>query len=801
MLKRLLPILAILCICFTSTAQTTPEAALENIQNNFATENIFIHFDKENYVAGENIWFKAYVFSGIYLSTYSSVINVELLNDSGRVIDKKILPLIRSAAAGGFSLPGDGRQANYTVRAFTRRMMNFGNLNFYEHQLSVLNPFSKKIAAAITDDNIFFLPEGGNLIAGIPNVIAFKSADKYGSPVESSGEISDSKGKNVATFRSVHDGMGKFNFLPLPDETYTAVCRLNGKEVRVALPPIKMSGVGFQVQQSGNKKYIVINNEKLANDAMAPAYILAVMDNIVVFKKELSAASKYISAEIPLSQLPSGILQLTLFTAQNQPIAERMVFVNNREFLLNGTFKTDVVSLKPRKKNRYSFDVGDTLIGTFSVSVTDVNREIVSDNKENIISRVFLTNEIKGTIFNPLYYFESADTARENHLDLVMMTNGWRRYTWDQLLNNKIPALTYKDPNYITMAGKVYTANSNKQLVGGDLNVIINTLDSASDYMNVPVDKDGNFEIAGMIFQDSATISFQTDKKRAVNLSLSSLPLTNMFAAAPRSLLGNVKPLNETGPEGAAKGLYSDVMDEFQKKATLLNDVRLSTVKGKNRYDVVEERYAKGIFSGSGNNTIDFINDPPRTNLSTNIFEYLKGRLTSVNITGSLGNYFINYRNTRSLIGGPIPMALFVDGAATSTQQASTIPISEIALVKVFGTGFVGAEGNGVGGALAIFTKKAEDRTIGISGTMNTMKIEGFSVVKEFFSPDYDKTNSPAETDNRTTLYWDPYLETTRTNHKFEIPFFNSDNATKLRVVLQGVTADGKFLYIDKIIE
>lgn len=781
----------------------TPEKAIEKIKVNYTTESIYIHYDKQNYVAGETIWFKAYLFAGLRLSSFSSVLNVELLNDSGRVVKKKILPLIGSTAVGEFALPKDSPQMNYIVRAYTRPMLNFGSDYFYEHPISVFNPSSiTKTTGSVLEENVYFLPEGGNIIAGLPNNIAFKCTDRYGYPLNVSGDISDSKGTLITSFKSVHDGMGTFAFFPLPDERYTAVCTVNSKSFKVGLPTINISGLSFMVQTAENKKYFVINKEKIANEEMQPAYVLAIMDNVVAFRQDLPQELKYIRGQIPLDQLPSGILQLTVFNKKDQPLAERMVFINNNDFLVPGNFTKEILSFKAKAKNKFYFDLDEGIAGTYSVAITDRDKEIPSNNRESIVSKIFLSNNIKGNLFNPLYYFEATDGQRTNDLDLVMLTNGWRRFNWDQVLNNKLPSLSYKDPSYVSIAGKAYRAGNNQLLTNTELSVFITTKDSAIDIIPIPVNASGDFELSGMIFQDTAKLTFQENsaKDKAVSLSLSSLSLSKMFSYIPKSLAGYVKPMNvDVGMSNNIKELYSASLNSLYKDALLLNDVRLSAAKNKNKSVAVNDRYAKGIFSGEANNTVDFITNPPRTNLSTNIFEYLKGRLTSVNITGNPGNYFVNYRNTKSLIGGAIPMSIFLNGASVSTNDLIYVPVSDIALVKVFGTGFVGAEGNGVGGALAIFTKNADDRAANVGTSFNTMKIEGFSPVKEFFSPNYEEDNrNTTDNDERTTLYWNPYIETTTTDKRINILFYNSDAAKSYKMILTGVTADGKMLYIEK---
>lgn len=783
-----------------SSLSQVPDSALVNVKENYEPEKIFIHFDKLNYVAGETIWFKTYVFAGLYLSNYSSIISVELLNDSGKIISRKILPLIRSTAAGEFDIPKESPQIIYTVRAYTRRMQNFGSSFFFEQPVMVYNPSKMAAAApAVQDERMFFLPEGGNMIAGNPSVIAFKCMDAYGYPVDADGDIVNSKGEVVTTFKSVHDGMGKFYLLPAADETYTAVYKVGARVTKVVLPAPKVSGVVVQVQSVGAKKYFMINKDQVINEAMMPAYLLGTMDNQVAFKIQIPKELKSVRGAIPLEQLPSGILQLTLFNADNQPLSERMLFINNGEFLSKGTFKTDSLSFHLRAKNVFSYEADLPQMGTYSVSVTDYNKEISGNQNENIISRTFLSNEIKGYLHNPLYYFSGNSEEIKANLDLVMLTNGWRRFNWEQMLSKRLPAMSYKDPNYISIKGTAYTSGNNKLIPFGTITAFVTTKDSSREFLIIPLDSASSFEMGGMIFQDTAVMTFQNkaEHDKALNMAFATLPLSKLFSSTPRSFIGTIKPVNMLPQNENIKDAYLASMNAFDKDVVNLSNVVLAKSRTKNKTQSVSNRYATGVFSGMARTTLDFINDPIKTNPNTNIFEYLKGRLSSLNITGSQGNYTVVYRASMSLSGGFRPAAIYLDGMESSSLFVSTIPMSQIAMVQVFTNGLAG----GSNGALAVYTKKGDDLTQELTSEFNSSKIEGFSPVKEFFSPDYKANPSVGDRDTRSTLYWNPYLETSPDNKSFNFRFYNSDNASKFKVVLNGVTEDGKLIYIEKIIE
>ncbi|MFT3912044.1 MAG: hypothetical protein QM737_21645 [Ferruginibacter sp.] len=808
-LTKLFTAFLVFFLVFKNCKAQSPDEALENVRLNYASEKIFIHYDKGSYVAGETIWFKAYFLSGFLPAVFSSSMCVELLNDSGRIVDRKILPVINSTAVGNFDLPRDASQMNYTVRAYTGRLMDFGPNSFYYHKIPVFNPSDTKAVSDVQKQfNIYFLPESGNLICGIKNVVAFKCTDQWGYPADAEGKVTNAKGETIATFISVHDGMGKFEITPVLGEKYTAAAIIDKNiNKQIELPASVGSGALLSVRKENGKEYFYVNSETVFNENLRPAYMLAVMENTVVFKIRISSDQKSFKGQIPVENIPSGILQLTLFNRNDQPITERLMFVSNKDYVANGNLKTDTVSTADRGRNVFSYELQDSLDGSFSVSVTDSEREINLGNADNIISRFLVSNDIKGYVHNPQYYFETDDDERKNNLDLVMLTNGWRKFTWDQVLTKNLPLISFKDPNYISLKGKAVYDGTDKSIGESNLSVIIKTVSNGSDVMIVPVNKDGIFEISGLSYADTASLYFSNliEKNKKINATLFTPTISSLFKFNTKNAFQQSRPLAFSDKKETIKNMYSDVLTNLDKKTVLLSEIKLVS-KAKSKTKLLEERYIRnGVFNSYAAATIDFVNDPMnKPNNSTNVVDYIRGKISGVSVLGTPGNYYFNYRSTRSLQGGPIPMDIFLDESQVyATSDISSIPMSEIAMIKVYGTGFVGSAGGGPGGAIAIYTRKTADLPdFQATDKLFRLKVEGYSPVKEFFSPDYapGKPAVPA-LDSRSTLYWDPYLETSQSYKKFSFSFYNADHVRKMKLVLEGMTSDGKLIHLEKMIE
>jgi hypothetical protein len=787
--------LGFIVLSYFANAQT-PESLLQKVEEKYTAEKIYLHYDKTSYLAGETIWFKAYLVEGCLPDTKSTVLNVELLNDSGKVIHKKILPVNGSAAIGEFELDKQLRQGSYTVKAYTRILMNFGKDRYYYHSLNIYNPTS--IDLENKEENnvaIYFLPEGGNLIAGIKNVIAFKCTDKRGFPVKAEGKIVDELGKEQASFKTSFNGMGKFDFVPKIGVRYSAQCIL-AEDIKklVDMPVATLEGSTINIIRQDGQTNFNIDATTVTKEELMPSYILGVQENRVAFKVVLQGLSKFITGTIPAAQLPTGILQITVFNKVHKPLAERLLFINSGDYIPKGSFKTNLVGLTSRAKNDYSFSLEDTIAGSFSVSVTEADD--LDEKTDNIVSHFLLTDDIKGYVYQPGYYFENNDVIHQQHLDLVMLTNGWRRYSWNEILTNRFPSMVFTDPGFITLEGKAFNPVNGQPLLNADLSVIIRTQDKKFELLSTNTDSTGGFLLPGMVFEDTAKFTFQSGltKKGKVNTQLKSTNLKALFNNSKNSSLKNFFiPLNEN--------MFLKIKSQYNFNKSLKGDgILLDEIKvfskTKNDKDKFLKKYVSGRLGGFANKTLDFITEP--TNSPLNIFDYLKNRLNGVTITGGPINYFINYRSARSLQGGPIPMNIFLDEFPVEANFVSTIKIADVALVQVYSNSL----SPNPGGTLAIYTKKGDGNVINAIPEMNYKLVEGFSHTKEFFSPDYTNINeSEVKEDKRSTLYWNPFLITNEEKKTLKFSFFNSDNAKKFKVVLEGILEDGKLLHLEKIIE
>jgi hypothetical protein len=222
-------------------------------------------------------------------------------------------------------------------------------------------------------------------------------------------------------------------------------------------------------------------------------------------------------------------------------------------------------------------------------------------------------------------------------------------------------------------------------------------------------------------------------------------------------------------------------------------------VKKKSPIKELEEKYASGLFSGFSEKTIDLVNTN-EANHYRNIFDYLQARVPGLWIENDGLDYRIYYRQSSSASSmGNLTMTLYLDEMEADASIISTVPADQVAMVKIFNT-FVGTAGNGAGGVLAVYTKKGSDLGSMLSSSTDMFRYKGYSLIKEFYSPDYKTDPNRAQPDNRITLEWIPDMFVNAVNPKVPLIFFNIDRSRSYKVIIEGMTWDGRMLFLEKII-
>ncbi len=776
---------------FVSNAQNI-DAAIANYAETYSPERAYFHYDKAGYAAGDTIWFKAYLMNEIIPATESKTLYIDWIDDKGVLMLHAVSPLIDAATNGQFSIPADYKGKMIHVRAYTKWMLNFDSAFIYNKAISVL---TKETGAASSKKNVIasisFFPEGGDIIQGLSNKIAFKANDQWGRPVKVKGLIVNSKGKTEDSIRTMHDGMGYFFITPQPGLSYTAKWK-DEKQVErnTELPKAKPSGAVLQVTVSGTNRLFSVTCTPGLVSTMDTVHLVGTIYQHEAFRIAKATSLPEIKGIVPSVALPSGILTITLFDKNWKPLAERITYINNHEYTFQPEMEVQRWGLNKRAKNELKITVPDSLIANLSIAVTDAS--IGTDSSSNIISHLMLSSELKGQVYNPAAYF-----ANDNgqNLDLVMLTHGWRRFKWEELLSGKIPKPPFaKDTSYITLSGKVMGVLPGQINKEAAVVLMVKQKDQEGQMLLVPVESNGTFNDPATILFDTAQIyySFQKAKElKDANIQF----MTNRLPAPSFNPSSFIKPYG-LFPDTTGNYRQLSFADEANSLAEMMKVKTLENVtvksRGKSPVQLMDEKYASGLFSGGDGYQFDLANDPMAAG-AQNIFTYLQGKVAGLQITTGSGQPSLQWRG-----GAP---QLYLDQTPTDPSFISSLSVNDVAYIKVFRPPFMGGF-NGANGAIAIYTRRGNDVKQDPGKGLASNKVYGYTPIREFYSPNYASFSIRNEQrDIRTTLYWNPLLTTTPEKNQVVVSFYNNDVSGAFRVIIEGMTRDGKLAHIEQIME
>ena len=762
----------------------------------YLTEKVYLHLDKPHYALGSMIWFKAYMQTEnpAHLDSMSKVLYVELIKPDNQLHQRLTLKISEGSTHGDFNLADTLLSGNYRIRAYTNYMRNFDN--FFEKSITIINPkkgnngendstkitkigdesLENTVSPVQTNANFDFqfFPEGGDLVENLQSIIAFKASISNGKGMRSKGEVFDNEGIKVAIFQSNDIGTGKFKLSPLPNRTYTAkVVFENGIEKSYELPKAQKSGFVMTIDNSDKDKLKI----KILKSAKANLTLIAQQYGKGYFMVQDSSDKNAVSTEIAKNIFPSGIVHFTLLDEKNIPHCERLVFINHFK-TLNIDFQTDKKEYKPREKVNLTLEIDEDKLmeGDFSLAITDSNS--VEAHKENILTYHLLTSELKGYIENPAYYFEQT-TESNKALDNLLLTQGWRRFTWKDMRNKQSSNFSNQMEYGISLSGTA------KDEYGKMIrNKSINLLNPKMSFLAYgKIDEKGYFQITDLDIKDSIEVMLRVEKEKNVRIKFEEkkyLPIQQQNSVL---LENEIQPNFLVNSEKAIKAAQDF---RAESDVTMLKAV---TVKDKK---IEEDGYVPTVLKlhGQADAVVkgDVILNNPRS--YQNILFGLQGRVPGVTISiDDEGNPIVSVRGVSSLSGGGV--LLLFDGVIVDARFMSTInpnDVDYIEILKNLSTSAIYGS-RAAGGVIAVYSKKGAGKDY--SNYVKKKVIYGFYTAKTFYSPNYE---SPTETeklrpDYRTTIYWNPTIKTKE--GKASLSFFCADVPTKYRIVVEGRAKNG----------
>ncbi|WP_346984785.1 hypothetical protein [Chryseobacterium sp. POE27] len=504
MIKKLIPLLIVVNTVSSVCAQNSAEKAIAAFSEKYPQEKIHIVLNKNSYIAGENIWFKSFVFDGYSPSQVSTTLFAELYDHNKTLIAKKFLPLINGEGNGSFTLPENLKEDVYYIRAYTTWMSNFSEEFQPLKPITVYNPSSDEKLVKTTDSpwSVSAFPESGTFIEGIPTKFAVRLKSEGSTPTDWSGYVIDTQKPEVkiVSFKGFDQNVGSFTMTPNAGSAYQLIVTdSKGKQQTAALPEVKTSGVNLQVAVTNDAIKFKLKSKNIGT---ATAYkIIGTLGNEMVFKVNSDKVLERVYS-IPTQQVINGILQLTVFDDKENVLAQRLCFVKPDILKIKKTIMKASFQESPKALNNFS--ISGTDYTPYTVLVMDGTSES-SEDENSLLSTLWLTGDLTSKIEMPSQYF------KENHnseaLDALLISEKWKRFDWKMIIAGNYPTIRYDPKPYIAYKGKVTIKG--KSADSADLNILFEMPDHTTGFQQVKTDTNGFFSMSGLTFEDAIKISYQ----------------------------------------------------------------------------------------------------------------------------------------------------------------------------------------------------------------------------------------------------------------------------------------------------
>jgi hypothetical protein len=478
---------------------------LHSLAENASPELAYIQTSKDIYETGEDLWFKVYLLDAQYLvpSLLSKTLYLQLLNETSKKAVWQEKYEIQDGFANGrvyleSTLPeGDYILAAYTPNSFFNDTTEFKALRRIKVRKDITSGTEPVIIpVTLKSSSIQFMtfPEGGDLVSGIQSKLAFKGVNSNGEPVTIEGTLYENN-IPMLKFKSTHAGMGNFGFIPDIGKKYFIRLTEPATDSTYHLPEIYRTGITIQL--IGRDKESLSFKVTQSPEINPEDIYLRVQCRGIVYGMTSARLNGELKIKVPLSGLPQGITEVTLFNSSLVPVAERLVYVNqDRKLNISTELSKEIYSTRGKAILKISVkdENGQPVAANLGVTVFDKLYQNPGDSN-NILTHYYLSTQLKGRIYNPSFYFNSSSKGRDEALDLLMLTQGWRKYVWNEV-NLKKSGEAREQIIFDGIKGEIYYSNRRKKIPKEQIFVMAFSPNRDSIKVVMPADLAGKFDVS-----------------------------------------------------------------------------------------------------------------------------------------------------------------------------------------------------------------------------------------------------------------------------------------------------------------
>ncbi|WP_201977689.1 hypothetical protein [Hymenobacter rubidus] len=737
-------------------------------------EKLFLHLDRPAYLCGETMWFKVYAVDGTSARplTLSSVAYVEVLDAGNHPVLQGKVALQHATGQGSFVLPNALAAGSYTVRAYTSWMKNFSPEAYFHCSVTVINTFTASGAASkdssATSEARFF-PEGGNLVRGLRSRVGFQVTDRAGRGMAATGKVVSQSGAVVATFRTLRLGMGAFDFTPAAGpETYSAVVTLATRQVITRkLPPAFEQGYVLRLDNTGPDQLTLTVHA--SSTQPETVFLLGHSRQQTALATRLQLVNGQATLVVNKGALLAGVSHFTLFNANQQPVCERLYFKPPPPQL--------AISVRPDKAQYTTREkVSLALTTTDQQAPLPANLSMAVYRLDSLAARpgpaidryLWLLADVRGAVENVDDYFTATGPEAAEATDNLMLTQGWSRFRWEDVLAAK-PFEFLAEPNGPIIAARLAQVGTHLPRQG-----VLAYLASPSRITRLST---AESNAQGLVwfepsrFTGPREIILQTDPAQDSTCQLTVFdPFSTRFAAAALPPFGLSARFQ---PDYAKRHVQAQVQNVFMGKY-------------RNRY--APEPTDSMAFYGKPDETY-LLDKYTRFKVMEEVLrEYVPGVVVRIRKDGF---HLLVVDRLNKIVRQETPMVL-LDGVPVFNinKIMAMNPLKIQKLDVIDGRYFHGrAIYNGIVG---FTTYKGDLEGFPLDAHALVQQYDGVQRQREFYAPRYDTPEAAKSRlpDLRNLLYWNPNLSTSGAAGK-TVDFYTGDQTGRYLVVLQGLAANG----------
>ncbi|HWB28675.1 MAG TPA: hypothetical protein VG738_24550 [Chitinophagaceae bacterium] len=777
-----------------ASAQNFNASKLDSLAGRFITkvrsfnaEKIMLQTDRNVYVAGEQIWFKACLVNIITnrLDTMSKNLFVDLVDSADVALDKLVLNAAVLQTSGVINIPDTVKTGYYWLRCYTGKMITedtaailiqpvyIQNLARTDNAANVLKNKTQNAAPIIN-----YFPEGGFLVTNINSAGAIQVSNSYGNGLVVKGSIVNERDSFVTEFVTNRFGLAKVNFYPLPDEKYFVSLNTKNGIAKYPLPGYNpyVAQLAVSGQDDGNIHAYVALEDAIASPKYT-TYLVGISGDSVCFT---GVGKGLYKLDIPVENFPGGVATLLLFDARLRLLSERRVFINKDNYQV--TIKKNKKDYGARDNVRLDITLNDAkgqpLIATLSVSVQDDRIMQMSD-------------EIAAGSIPPYDAFKLNDWLKRNKdslspadIDLLLMAQRPAYINWQNLEMN---TFAYNDSTslLLNLCGKIV---NRRNLPVKDRVVTAVSFNPVSPYFGIDTsDAEGDIQIPLPQESDSLTLEVKVTNKHDERVD-DSLVINN-FTFPPLMTPVSIKKYFINGNILQPRGLNMHHIDTIFTGTGKgwLKPVRVSAnAKKQADYDETK-RISPFSYIITGDK------------LGHGAPDEIYNQLLLIPGVSEIGGVLTIY-GISSFGGAAEPVAV-LDGqvqTASVREVLASLSFRDIDFIEVLRGADAGTFGVRAGhGAISINTRsKARELSSNERPAFKIISPVTYRATSAFKMPDYanaDIRNSKSP-DPRTTIYWNGNV-ITDAKGKASVDFYTADDSATYVVTISGLTANGEYIY------